>query len=205
MLLAPLWLIPAVRRLHLSLRFPGPNLVFQVVAVQVAVAQEEAATPNRCCCYLLPGSYMMPVALEAAPLRPQGDVSCAEALPLPVPWRPEQNGRGLAPVARALQLSSSRLLSCGNDTVLNDPPLVLRPALALSVYPNCSKSVRRNGARRTCRNSCTNGSGGSASCGCNTSALIPTLPPSSSSPFGVNSLPCASSDKLPVHRSPSFP
>ena len=37
---------------------------------------------------------------------------------------------------------------------------------------------------------------------CNTGALIPTLPPSSSSAFGVNSLPCASSNKLPVHRSP---
>ena len=42
---------------------------------------------------------------------------------------------------------------------------------------------------------------GTASCGCNTSALIPTLPPSSSGAFGVNSLPSASSSKLPVHRS----
>ena len=58
--------LPAVRRLHLSFRLPGPNLVFQVVAVQVAVAHAEAATPNRCCCYLLLGSYLMPVALEAA-------------------------------------------------------------------------------------------------------------------------------------------
>ena len=33
--------------------------------------------------------------------------------------------------------------------------------------------------------------------GCNTGALIPTLPPSSSSAFGANSLPCASSNKLP--------
>ena len=32
--------------------------------------------------------------------------------------------------------------------------------------------------------------------------MIPTLPPSSSSAFGVNSLPTASSSKLPVHRSP---
>ena len=57
------------------------------------------------------------------------------------------------------------------------------------VYPNCSKSVLRNGARRTCRNSGTNGGGGTAACGYNTGALIPTLPPSSSSAFGVNSLP----------------
>ena len=84
----------------------------------------------------------------------------------------------------------------------------LRPALPLahpgqlSVYPNCLKSVRRNGARRTCRNSCANGGKGTASCGCNTHALIPTLPPSSSSALGVNSLPSASSSKLPVHRSP---
>ena len=35
---------------------------------------------------------------------------------------------------------------------------------------------------------------GTAACGCKTGALIPTLPPSSSSAFGVNS--------LPVHRSP---
>ena len=40
-----------------------------------------------------------------------------------------------------------------------------------------------------------------AACGCNTGALIQTLPPSSSSAFGLNSLPSASSNKLPVHRS----
>ena len=33
---------------------------------------------------------------------------------------------------------------------------------------------------------------GTATWGCDTGALIPTLPPSSSSAFGVNSLPCAS-------------
>ena len=44
----------------------------------------------------------------------------------------------------------------------------LRPALALahpgqlSVYPNCSKSVRRDGARRTCRKSGTDGGKGIA-------------------------------------------
>ena len=53
------------------------------------------------------------------------------------------------------------------------------------MYPNCS----------------TNGGKGTASCGCNTSAPIPTLQPSSSNVFGVNSLPSASSSKLPVHRS----
>ena len=70
------------------------------------------------------------------------------------------------------------------------------------MWPNCSKSVRRNGARHTCRNSGTNESRGIAACGCNTGALIPTLPPSSSNALGVYSLPCASSNKLPVHRSP---
>ena len=66
----------------------------------------------------------MLVAREAAPLRPQGDVSCAEAPQLPVPRHPEQNDRGLAPVARDRQWSSPRLFQCGNGTVLNDPPLV---------------------------------------------------------------------------------
>ena len=58
----------------------------------------------------------------------------------------------------------------------------LRPALALahpgqlSVYPNCPKSVRRNGARRTFRTSGTNGGKGTGACGCNTGALTPILP-----------------------------
>ena len=39
----------------------------------------------------------------------------------------------------------------------------------------------------------TNGGTGTAACGCNTGALIPTLPPSSSNAFGANTLPCASS------------
>ena len=38
-------------------------------------------------------------------------------------------------------------------------------------------------------------------CGCNASALIPTPSPSSSCALGVNSLPSASSSRLPVHRS----
>ena len=49
------------------------------------------------------------------------------------------------------------------------------------------------------------GAGGTAPCGCNTGALIPTLPPTSSRAFGVNSLPSASSSKLPIHRSPAVP
>ena len=53
-----------------------------------------------------------------------------------------------------------------------------------------------------CRNSGTIGGRGIAACGCNTSALIPTLQPSSSSAWGVISLPSASTSKLPVHRSP---
>ena len=49
------------------------------------------------------------------------------------------------------------------------------------------------------------GGRGTALCGCNTGALIPTPPPTSSGAFGVNSLPSASSSKLPVHRSPAVP
>ena len=59
-----------------------------------------------------------------------------------------------------------------------------------------------DGARRTCRTSSANCRKGTAACGCDTGALIPTLPPSSSSAFGVSSLQSASSSKLPVHRSP---
>ena len=134
-------ILPAVRRLHQSFRSPVTNTVLQVAVVQVAVALAEAVTPSRChChCYLLPRA-----AQEVAPLRPQGDVSCAQAHHSLILWRPEQNDR----------------------------------------------------------NSGVDGGKGTASCGCNTSALIPTLPPSSSSAFGVNSLPSASSSKLPVHRSP---
>ena len=60
------------------------------------------------------------------------------------------------------------------------------------MYPICSQSVRRNGARRTCRTSGVNGGEGTAAYGCKTGALIPTLLPSSSSAFGVNQLPSAS-------------
>ena len=100
-------------------------------------------------------------------------------LQLPVPWRPEQNDRGLAPVARAHQWWSSISLPCGNDTVLNYPPLVCDLLLHLRIQGTwlCSqtarRSVLRNGARRTRRNSGTNGGRGTAACGCNTGALIP--------------------------------
>ena len=68
--------------------------------------------------------------------RPEEDVSCAEAPPLPVPWRPEKNDRGLAPIAHALQWSSMKLLPCGNGTVLNDPPLVCDLLLHLHIQGN---------------------------------------------------------------------
>ena len=190
---------------------PVPNSLLQVAGVQVAVAQAvaQAATLDRCYCCFLTGSYFehpMLMAREGAPLRPQGDVSCAKTPSRPVPRRIEQKKKtpGLAPVACALRWSSPRLPPCENDTVLNDPlpALALAHPRQLSVYPNCSNSVLRNGARRTCRNSGTNGSTGTASCSCNTSALISTLPPSSSSAFGVNSLPNVSCSKLPAHRSP---
>ena len=184
MLPAPLWL---------SLLFDGCvchfGLVFQTPVFQVAVVQAEVAKPNRCCSDLLPGSYLMPVALEAAPLRTQGDVSCAEAPSLPVPQLPEQSSRGLAPLARAPKWSSSKLLPCGNGTVLNYPPLVYDLFLHLRIQGNClcGQTARRRFCAMVlaaCRNSGTNGGRGIAACGCNTSALIPTLQPSSSSAWG---------------------
>ena len=203
--------IPVVRRLHQSFRFLGPKKprFFQVVARfkwwwrrrRRQRRTDAPATP-------FPGSYFMPMALEADLLRPLGDVSCAKAPPHLVPWLPEQSDRGLAPVARGFRWSSSTLLPCGDDTVLNDPPLVYDLFLNLHIKGNClcnrncSTSVGRNDARRTCRNSDINGGGGIAACGCITGALIPTLPPSSSNALGANSLRCASSNKLPVHRSP---
>ena len=161
--------------------------------------------PNRCYCCLLSGScfeHPMLMAREAAHLRPQGDVSCAEAPHPPVPWRSEQNDRVLAPVVRDLQW-----FPCGNGTVLNDPPLVYGLLLRWHIQGRClciqiAQSQSGVTALVACRTSGANGGKRTAACGCNTGALIPTLPPSSSSAFGVNSLPSASSSKLPVHRSP---
>ena len=161
--------------------------------------------PNRCYCCLLSGScfeHQMLMAREAAHLRPQGDVSCAEAPHPPVPWRSEQNDRVLAPVVRDLQW-----FPCGNGTVLNDPPLVYGLLLRWHIQGRClciqiAQSQSGVTALVACRTSGANGGKRTAACGCNTGALIPTLPPSSSSAFGVNSLPSASSSKLPVHRSP---
>ena len=112
---------PVVRRLHLSFRFPVPNFVLRVAEVQVAVGLAEAVTPNRCHCYCYCCPPFPDGARGCAPIGPQGDVSCAEAPHLPVPWRPEQND---PPVVRDLQWSSPRLLPCENDNVLNVPPLV---------------------------------------------------------------------------------
>ena len=150
----------------------------------------------------------MLMAREAARRRPQGDVSCAKISSRPVPRRIEQNDRVLFPVVRDHRWSSTRLFPCGIGTILNDPSLVYDLLLRWHIQGNClcsqtvQKSALRNGARRTCRNSGTNGGKGTASCGCNIGALIPTLLPSFSSTFGVNSLTSASSSKLPVHHSP---
>ena len=144
--------------------------------VQVAVAPAQAATPNHCYCYC----YLVPRAAQVvAPLRPQDDVSCAEAPHPMVPWRPEQNDRVLVPVVRDLQWSSPRLFPHGNGTVLNDPPLVYDQLLRWRIQGNClciQIAQSQYGARRTCRTSGANGGRGTAACGCNTSALIPTLP-----------------------------
>ena len=88
MLPAPLWTLPVVPRSHRSFRSLVPNSVLQVAVVQMAVALAEAVMPSRCYCCFLAGScfeHPMLMAREAASLRPQGDVSCAEAPHLPVP------------------------------------------------------------------------------------------------------------------------
>ena len=74
---------------------------------------------------------------EAAPLRPQGGVSCAEAPHLPVPWLPEQSDRVLAPVVRNLRWLSPRLIPRENDTFLNDAPLVYDLLLRWHIQGNC--------------------------------------------------------------------
>ena len=101
---------------------PAPlGLSLAVAEVAVAQAVAQAATPDRCYCCFLPGSYFehpMLMAREAASLRPQGDVSCAKTPSRPVPRRIEQNAPGLAPLACALQCSSPILPPCENDSVL---------------------------------------------------------------------------------------
>ena len=77
------------------------------------------------------------VAQEVAPLRPQGDVSCAGALHPLVPWHPEQNDRVLAPVVRDLRWSSTRLFPCRNGIVLNNPRLVYDLLLRWHIQGNC--------------------------------------------------------------------
>ena len=78
----------------------------------------------------------MLMAREAAPLRFDSDVSCAED-PHPPHPRPEQKGRVLAPVVRDLQWLSPRLLPCENDNVLNDPMLVSDLLLRWHIQGNC--------------------------------------------------------------------
>ena len=126
---------------HRSFRSPLPNSVLELAGVQVAVAQAVAqGASGRCCCCFLPGScfeHLMLMAREAAPLRPRGDVPCAEAHNPPVPWRPERSDRVLAPVVRDHRWLSPRLLPCENETVLNDPPLVYDLLLRWRIQGNC--------------------------------------------------------------------
>ena len=142
----------------------------------------------------------------ATPLRSQGDVSCAE---VPSRWalrHTERNAPWPAPRSLVLQWLltevSLRDRHCSELSAAQ-----VRPALALanpeqmSAYPNRSKSLLHNGARRTCQESVTGGGTGTDACGCNTSALIPILPPWSSAAFGASSPPRASSNKLPFHPS----
>ena len=142
----------------------------------------------------------MLVALEAAP-SPSGRrlLRSGSSTPSSENWAKRSLARSNLHVAKSVSMRERHFSEWA--TACLRPALACAHAGQLSVWPNCSKSVRRNGARRTCRNSGTNRGRGIAACGCNTGAMIPTLPPSSSSAFGVNSLPCASSNKLPFHRS----
>ena len=244
---------------------------------------------------LLPPSRNLLEAEGAGGCPPFAPGRCLKAMSLAlrllhslVTWKPEQRDRGLAPVARALQWSSSRLLPCGNDTILNDPPLVYDLFLHLHIQGNglCNQTAQSHfGAmalvalaeirapmeveelshdilldfteyftkiltakelfhHHSRTRDCARCGGKVVSVeGVPTSALAlslniirvkkerlahttlsdtdcnivlrpywcwlfhlhilgPTLPPSSSSAFNVNSLPCASSNKLPVHPSP---
>ena len=129
--------------------------------------QVEAATPNRCCCYLLLDAG----GARGCLLSPSGRCLLRRGSSTPSSRGPEQNCRGLAPIVRALQWSSSRLLPGGNDTVLNDPPLVDDLLLHFHIKGNCQchqtaqSQSDANGTRRTCRNSSTNGGRGIATCG----------------------------------------
>ena len=91
------------------------------LTVTLAVA---VVVMHHCHCYSLPGRYAILVAQEAAPLRPQDDVSCAGARQPLAPWRPERNGHGLARVVRDLQWLSPRFFQRGHGIVPNDPLLV---------------------------------------------------------------------------------
>ena len=79
----------------------------------------------------------MLVAPEAGPLRPQGDVSCAETPAHLVPRQTGQTAPWHAPVTCALQWSLQRLPPCGNGTVLNDQPLVYEQLLRWHTQGNC--------------------------------------------------------------------
>ena len=119
---------PVVQHLRRSFRLLVANLVLQVtirvtVALTVTLALAVVVT-HHCHCYSLPGRCAILVEQEAAPLRPQGDVSCAGARQPLAPWRPERNGHGLARVVRDLQWLSPRFFQRGHGIVTNDSLLV---------------------------------------------------------------------------------
>ena len=125
-----------VRRSHLSFRFPDPNLVFQVGGGSRGGGAGGGGNAEPLL-LLLPGISLMPMALEAAPFALRRMSLALRLLHSRFPWRPEKNDRGLAPIARALQWSSKKLLPCGNGTVLNGPPLVCDLLLHLHIQGNC--------------------------------------------------------------------
>ena len=103
--------------------------------------------------------------------------------------------------ASVMSVSCSKLRFASGTFAGNGEPL---PVLPPSWWTPDSNAVDAGGARGCLpppSGRCLL-RGDSITPGSNTGARIPSLPPLSSNAFGANSLPCASSNKLPVHRSP---
>ena len=154
--------LPVVRRLHLSFRSPDANIVVQVV-VQLAVAQAEAVPLNHCNCYHAscfghptPPLSMLVAREAACPLHSQGTISGSLHSLVPFGGRHQDcfhAGTTLFGMIHCLCTTCSCI--CTSRAIVCVTTLL---------------KVRRNGARRTCRNSDTNGGTGIDACGCNTHA-----------------------------------
>ena len=139
------------------------------------------ASPVRCCFYHLPGSCLVAQTMSLA--------------------RRLRQTRFLGKLGKELLSSrvsfSGRLEECllaENDTVLNDRPLPVDQLLLRHIWGNClCVPTAQNplfAMALVARVEVQAPVGwGTVTCGCTTGALIPTLPPSSSSACGANSLP----------------